>query len=191
MILLEQVKAFAKVAPKREQFRLVGMAFCERFKSILGQLSRKYLDGNMPLARCVNLDSEPVDLFDPFIGDGNASNGHAISMKENISPGIRVRAEDSVRAIRVADVQAQKKIALWIEPIEFVESLGHLHVAEFSLRPKHSRSSTNRVGVDENVRISGIVQAQSSRRASRLKARNKMARGGYEIFFSSHLRRRT
>ena len=79
-------------------------------------------------------------------------------MKENISPGIRMRAEDSVRAIWVADVQAQKKIALWIEPIEFVEPLWHLHVAEISFRPEHSGSSTNCVGVHENVRISRIVQ---------------------------------
>jgi len=158
MILLEQVKAFAEIAPKREQFRLVRMTSCEPFKSVFGQLSRKYFDGNVPLARCVNLDSEPVDLLDPFIGDGKASNGHAIPMKENISPGIRVRAEDSVRAIWVADVQAQEKIALWIEPIEFVESLWHLYVAEFSFRPKHSGSSTNRIAVNENVRVSRIVQ---------------------------------
>ena len=77
MILLEQVKAFAEIAPKREQFPLVRMTSCERFKSVFGQLSRKYLNGNMPLARCANLDGEPVDLFDPFIGDGNASDGHA------------------------------------------------------------------------------------------------------------------
>jgi hypothetical protein len=158
MILLEQVKAFAEIAPKREQFRLVRVTLCKRFKSVFGQLSRKYLDGDMPLARCVNLDGQPVDFFDPFIGDGNASNGHAISMKENVSPGIRMRAENSVRAIWVADVQAQKKIALWIEPIEFVEPLWHLHVAKFSFRPKHSGSRTNRAGVDENVRIAGIVR---------------------------------
>ena len=75
MIFLEQVKAFAEIAPKREQSRLVRMTLCERSKAVFGQLSRKYLDGNMPLACRVNLDSQPVDLFDPSIGDGNASNG--------------------------------------------------------------------------------------------------------------------
>jgi hypothetical protein len=48
MIFLEQVKAFAEIAPKREQFRLVRMTFCKRFESVFGQLCRKYLDGNMP-----------------------------------------------------------------------------------------------------------------------------------------------
>jgi hypothetical protein len=33
MILFEQVKAFAEIAPKREQFRLVRMTSCEPLKS--------------------------------------------------------------------------------------------------------------------------------------------------------------
>src|SRR6202030_2100470 len=131
----EQVETLPEIAPKCKELRLVRMTLGERMESLSRQARGKYLYGNVPLARCMHLHSQPIALLYAFVGDGNASDGHAISMEKNISAGIRARTENSVGAIRVADVQAQEKIALRIEPIEFVEALRHLHVAELPFRP--------------------------------------------------------
>src|SRR5580704_3524777 len=112
----------------------------------------------MPLARRMNQYSQPVDLLDSVVRDGNASNGHAISMTEYVAAGVRARTKDSVGAIGIADMQAQEKIALRIEPIEFVETLLHLHITKFSFRPKHAGSLANRVGVHQSIRIFRVIR---------------------------------
>jgi len=91
------------------------------------------------------------------VRDGNASDGHAISMKENISAGIRVRDEDPVRAIWIANVQTKEKIALRVEPIEFVETFRHLDVAKFSFRPEHAGCRADCVGVHQSVGIFRVL----------------------------------
>src|SRR5580704_13655624 len=145
MILLEKVEALPQIAPKPQQLRLVRMTLRERLESVFRQPRGKNLNGNVPLARRMSLHRQPVDLFNPLVGNGNAADGHAIPVQENISAGIRVRAEDSVRAIWIADVQAQEEIALRVKPIKFVEAFRNLHVAEFPFRSKHAGSRANHV----------------------------------------------
>src|SRR5580658_8516133 len=133
------------------------MTLAERPESVFRQPCGKYLDGNVPLARRMNLHGQPVDLFNPFVRNGNAADGHAIPMQENISARIRVRSENPVGAIWIADMQAQEKITLRIEPIKFVEAFGNLHVAELPLRSKHAGSRANPVDVHKCHRPSGLI----------------------------------
>jgi len=84
---------------------------------------------------------------------GNASNGHAISMKENISPGIRVRAEDSVRAIWVADVQKKQS---------YRQETDGLHGHRLSARSKNpfARAVPARI-IDRRASVAGRKSEQA------------------------------
>ncbi len=86
MILLKQVKALPEIAPKCEKFWLVRIAPRKRLESVCCQPCGKYLDGDMPLARRVNLHAQPVDLLDPIIRDGNASDGTWMSPNFRFGP---------------------------------------------------------------------------------------------------------
>lgn len=44
-------------------------------------------------------NAEPVDFLDSVIGDGNAADGYAIAVQENVSAGIRKRFQDAVRSL--------------------------------------------------------------------------------------------
>jgi hypothetical protein len=55
---LEQIESFPEIAPKRQQFGLIWMTSLERAESLFRQARGKYLDGNVPLARSMNLYSQ-------------------------------------------------------------------------------------------------------------------------------------
>src|SRR5580692_7555351 len=187
MILLKEVEALPEIAPKREQFRLVRVTLCEPLESVFCQPRREYLDRNVTLARGTHLHRQPIDLLDPFVGYGNAADGHAIPMQENISAGIGVRSEDPVGGVRIADVQAQEKIALRVEPIQFVEAFGNLCIAELSFRPKQAGGRANPVDVHERQRSSGLIRSPEFEQRFFLKSAKKdgTRRIGY-LFFLKH-----
>jgi len=52
-------------------------------------------------------------LPDAFIGNGNAADGHAIAMQENVAAGILPESQDTIRGVRIAYVAARLLLRGW------------------------------------------------------------------------------
>src|SRR5258708_27728794 len=91
------------------------------------------------LTPVADLDGKPINLFDPIIRDGNATDRRAVAVQENVATGILMRAEDAVGRVGITDVEAQEEIALRIEPMQLLEALRDLFVAKAALGPQSSR----------------------------------------------------
>ena len=91
----------------------------------------------MPLAMDEN--GKPIDFLDAVVGDGDATDGSAISVKENVATQILPIAKNTAGGVRIVDVHAQEEIALWIEPVELVKAFGNLLVTTSLLRTENTR----------------------------------------------------
>ena len=60
-------------------------------------------------------------------------------MQKNVAAQILSEAKDAVGGVRIADVQAQEEIALGVEPVEIVKTLGDLLVTKSPLRTEDTR----------------------------------------------------
>ena len=91
------------------------------------------LGATIELALAVNEDGEPIDFFDAVVSDGNAADGSTVAVKEDVAAGILMGAKNAVGSVGITDVQAEKEIALRIEPIEIVKAFGDLLITEAAL----------------------------------------------------------
>ena len=60
-------------------------------------------------------------------------------------------AENAVGSIWIIDVHAQEKIALRVEPVEFLEAFGNLRITEPALWAENTGGRANAVLVNEYV----------------------------------------
>src|SRR4029077_4083791 len=139
-----------EITPEIDQRRLSGVRCYQGFQAVVRESHRENLNWQVLVILVVDQDGKPINLFDPFIRDGNAADRGAIAMKKNVATRILMCAEDAVGSIRITDVQAEEEIALWIEPIQFVEALRHLFVSEAALGPQSSRRGANPIFVHEH-----------------------------------------
>lgn len=134
MVFFEEIVAFFEIAPESDQRGLAGVRCCQCFQAGVRQPGRENLDRQMSLSEVADLDSKPINLFDPIIRYGNASDRRAAAVKkEDVATRIFTRTEDAVGSVRIIDVKAQEEIALRVEPIQFVKALRHLFVPEAAL----------------------------------------------------------
>ena len=125
----EEVIAFLEIAPESDEPGLIGMRGCQRFEPALGEARRKNLNRQMLLALTVDKNRKPIDFLDPIVRDGNAPDGCTVSVKKNIATKIWAKTKNPVGGVWIVDMQAQKEIALGVEPIKFVEAFRDLLVA--------------------------------------------------------------
>ena len=60
----------------------------ERFEAVIGEARRKNLNGQVLQALAVDQNGEPIDFFDAVVRDGNAADGRAVAVKEDVAAGI-------------------------------------------------------------------------------------------------------
>ena len=83
----------------------------------------------MLLALTVDKNRKPIDFLDPIVRDGNAPDGCTVPVKKNIATQIWAKTKNPVGGVWIVDMQAQKEVALGVEPIKFVEAFRDLLVA--------------------------------------------------------------
>lgn len=96
MVVLEQVVAFLKIAPERNEFWLIAMRSGQRSEAVVREPGGKNVDGEMLLALAVDKNRKPINFFDAVVGDGDAADRGAVSVKENIATQILPIAENAV-----------------------------------------------------------------------------------------------
>src|SRR5262249_14560046 len=106
---------------------------------------------------------EPVDFLDSPVGNRDTADRNAVSVQENIAARILLQAQDAVSSVRIADMKTQIEIALWIEPVELVESLGNLFVAEAPFWTEHPGGCANGVAFDQDVGLAAAFYPEFDR----------------------------
>src|SRR5215218_2492481 len=83
------------------------------------------------------------DFFHAVIPERHAANGGSPPMDEDIVAGLLVIAENSVRGIGIVEPEGDVEVALRIEAIDLVKTLGRLAVAFAPLGPRAAACSSN------------------------------------------------
>src|SRR5215470_10246701 len=122
MILLEQIVSLFQVGPETQKFGLSQMSPGQVPKPGIVQSPWKNLYRQISCPVFPNQNGQPVHFLDSIVRNRNASNRCAVPMQIDRPAQILSIAEDPVRRIRIIDMQAQIKIALWVEEIEIIES---------------------------------------------------------------------
>jgi hypothetical protein len=130
-MLCEEIKAFLEIRPEPDQIGLISVSGGELVQSGGGSGPQERSRWE---PRISSVDGEPVNLLDAIVGDRNTADGDAVPVQENVAAQVLFRAEDAVGSVWIADMKAQIEIALRIEPIEFIEALGNLYIAEAAFR---------------------------------------------------------
>ena len=88
MISFEEIVALFEITPESDQHRLSGVRCYQGFQAVVRESHRENLNWQVLVILVVDQDGKPINLFDPFIRDGNAADRGAIAMKKNVATRI-------------------------------------------------------------------------------------------------------
>src|SRR6266481_3811112 len=81
MVFFEEIVAFFEIAPESDQRGLAGVRCCQCFQAGVRQPGRENLDRQMSLSEVADLNSKPINLFDPIIRYVNAQEEIALRVE--------------------------------------------------------------------------------------------------------------
>ena len=61
------------------------MRGCQRSEAVIDETRGENLDWEMLLPIAVDKNSKPINFLDPIVGDGDAADGGAVSVKEDVT----------------------------------------------------------------------------------------------------------
>ena len=100
--------------------------------------------GTGPALTVVQNGPQPIARFI----DGDASGGHAFSVNIDVAAGTGIIAEDPVGSIGIIEPQRKVEIAVGIEFVDVVKTLGHLVIALHAFGTQRPALHTHFVGLE-------------------------------------------